>query len=127
MTKHLRWFGAGAIVAFVGAAISVAGCATQLPVPPAGIEQRIESASSRSDHEALASEYERKASVDTDAATRHRGYAAIYLKNRSPRSGPEAHVALARHCENIARNYEQAANENLAMAKLHRALATETR
>jgi outer membrane murein-binding lipoprotein Lpp len=124
MTKALRWFGGGALI---GAAIAVAGCASPLPVPPAGLEQKIEHAVGRTDHEDLASQYERQAAVDSAAATRHKGYAATYRKNRSPRSGPEAHVALAKHCETIAQAYEQAANENLAMAKLHRGLAAEAR
>ena len=59
MIRDHRWFGAGTLVALVSAAIAVAGCATQLPVPPAGVEQKIENASSRWDHEELASQYER--------------------------------------------------------------------
>jgi outer membrane murein-binding lipoprotein Lpp len=124
MTKGLRWFSRGALV---GAAIAVAGCASPLPLPPAGLEQKIEHAISRTDHEDLAGQYERQAAVDSAAATRHKGYAAIYRRNRSPRSSPEAHVALARHCESIAQAYEQAANEHAALAKLHRELAREAK
>ena len=127
LTTGLGWFHTGALVALVGAAITVAGCASQRPVPPAGLDQKIEHAISRADHEGLASQYEQQAAVASAAATRHKGYAAIYRKNTSPRSGPEAHVTLAKHCESLAQAYEQAASENLAMARLHRDLAAEAK
>lgn len=44
-------------------------------------------------------------------------------KNTSPVSGPREHLVLAEHCENLARAYRQAADENTALAKLHRELA----
>ena len=103
--------------------LASAGCATRAPMAPAGIEQKIENASSRLDHEELASQYEQQAVVDAAAAVRHRGYAATYRKNRSLRSGLEAHANLANHCETLARTYQQAADENLVLAKLHRDVA----
>lgn len=120
MTKHFSRLGAGALVA---AAIALGGCATQLPTGPAGIEQWIESASSSQDHEKIALEFERQAGMDSATAKRHVGYAATYRKNRSPRSGVQAHEALAKHCEGLARTYQQAAEGNLALAMMHRQLA----
>lgn len=127
MTKNLRGPGGSAVAVLVSTVIAVAGCSIPASTPPPGIEQKIENASSRSDHEELASQYERQASTDLAAAARHKRYAATYLKNRSPRSGAEAHAALARHCESIAQAYEQAASGNLATAMLHRELAAEAR
>ena len=127
MTKDFRWLGTGALVTLVGTVLIVAGCAAQLPAAPAGIEQKIENASSRSDHEDVALQYERQAITDAAAATRHKGYAATYRKNVSRRSGLQAHLALAKHCEDLARTYEQAADENLVLARLHRELAAEAR
>ena len=122
MTNDFKWLKAGGLAALAGAAITVAGCTTQAPVPPAGIEQKIENASSRSDHDGVALQYEQQASVDAATAKRHIGYAASYRKNRSQRSGVQANESLAQHCEALARTYEQAAQQNLAMAKLHRGM-----
>lgn len=120
---------AGTRFAFVlaGVAITLAGCATQGPTPPTGVEQRIENATSRVDHEGLATRYEAQAAADEAAARRHQGYAATYRRNTSPASGPQEHLVLAKHCENLARAYQQAATENTALAKLHRELAAAAR
>jgi outer membrane murein-binding lipoprotein Lpp len=116
-----------ALTALVAAAIALAGCAAQGPSTPAGLEQKIEQAVSRVDHEDIAAQYERQAELDAAAAKRHQGYAATYLKNRAPRSGPEAHLALAKHCEALAQTYRQASEQNLEMAKLHRELAAQAK
>ena len=105
------------------AAIAATGCAAQSPATAVGIDQQIRNAISREDHEAVATQYERQASVDAASAKRHVGYAATYRKNRSQESGVQVHEAMAQHCENLAQTYEKAAGENLALAKLHRALA----
>ena len=120
MTSQFRCVATRSVLAFAVAAITLSGCATQGPTAPAGADQRIENASSRVDHEALASRYEAQAAADAAAARRHQGYAATYRRNTSPASGPQEHLALAQHCENLARTYKQAADENAALAKLHR-------
>lgn len=109
------------IAAFV-AAIALGGCASSGPAVTESIEQRIVNASGREDHEYIAQQFERQATLDAAAATRHLRYAAAYRRNTSPRSGPEVHEPMARHCETLARTYEQTANQNLAMAKLHRSM-----
>lgn len=110
-------------IVLASAVLVSGGCSTQAPMAPAGIEQKIENASSRTDHEDIATQYERQAAVDAAAAKRHEGYAATYRKNTSLRSGVQAHATLAKHCENLARTYQQAADENLVLAKMHRELA----
>lgn len=126
MTKYFRWIRLSLHVACVSAVVALSGCAAPATAPmvgSVGTEPKIEKASSRLDHEELASQYEQQALADEDAAKRHRRYAAVYRKNTSDRSGVEVHAALAAHCDKLARIYEQAASENLAMAKLHRQLA----
>jgi hypothetical protein len=123
MTNYLKWMAVGGVATIAAATISLAGCAAQLPSVPAGIEQKIENASTASDHNDIASQYERQATLDVASAKRHVGYAAIYRKNRSPRSGVQAHENLAKHCDALARTYQEAADQNLALAKLHRELA----
>jgi hypothetical protein len=120
MTKEFRGSYSRALIVLAGAAIALAGCAAQTLALPTVFEHQIENANSRVDHEDIASQYERQAEVDAAAARRHQGYAAIYRKNTSPRSGVQAHATLAQHCESLARIYRQAADENLALAKLHR-------
>ena len=127
MTKHFNWVGAAARFTLAGAVVSLAACSTQGPTPPLRVEQRIETASSRLDHEEIAAQYDRQAVVDAAAAERHHGYAEIYRRNVSPRSGVQEHAALAKHCENLARTYQQAADENKAIAQLHRQLAAEAK
>lgn len=122
MTNYLNWLAAGGVAAIAAATITLGGCAAQMPSPPAGIEQKMENASTPSDHNDIASQYERQASVDAAAAKRHLGYAATYRKNKSPRSGAQAHENLAKHCETLARTYQEASDQNLALARLHRAL-----
>lgn len=121
MTAEFR-LGRAALCALAGAVIAIGGCASNAPAVPDGIEQQIEKATSILDHENIASQYERQADVDAAAAKRHFGYAATYRRNTSPRSGVQEHETLAKHCENLARTYEKAANENLVMANLHRKL-----
>lgn len=127
MTTHFNWFCAAARFTLLGAVVSFAACSTQGPTPPMGVEQKIENAVSRLDHEEIAAQYDRQAVVDAAAAKRHHGYAETYRRNVSPRSGTQEHLALAKHCDNLARTYQQASDENTAVAQLHRQLAAETK
>ncbi len=127
MATPFNWFGAAIRFTTAGAVLALGACSTQGPTPPEGIEQRIEKASSRVDHEEIAAQYDRQSVADAAAAKRHAGYAKIYRRNASPRSGVEAHAAMAKHCENLARTYQQAADENAAVALLHRQLAAGTK
>lgn len=123
MANQLACAGTRLVFALGAVLITLAGCATQGPAALAGAEPRIENVSSRVDHEGLASRYEAQAAADAAAARRHQGYAAIYRRNTLPASGPQEHLVLASHCENLARAYQRAADENTALAKLHRELA----
>ena len=125
MTNGLRALDAGSLFALAGAVMALVGCEAQGPTLRPSTEPAIESAINRVDHEAIAVRYEREAAQNADAAKRHLGFAAVYRRNMSPSSGPEVHLALAKHCENLARTYQQAADESDAMAKLHRQLATK--
>ena len=108
------------LVVLAGALIALAGCAAQAPAAPAGPGPGIENAGNRGDHAALAEQYERQATIDAAAARRHEGYAARHRSDASPPSGAQSHAVLAKHCDNLARIYQQAADENLVLAKLHR-------
>lgn len=126
--KPDQWFAAAARFTVAGAVMLVAACSTQGPSsPPLGAGPSIEHARSRPDHQEIAAQYERQALADAAAAKRHLGYAAIYRRNVARQSGAEEHAALAKHCESLARTYQQAADENNAAARLHRQLAAEAK
>jgi hypothetical protein len=119
---------------FVAAFLILGGCAIEGPVAPAGLEQKIESARTRSDHQELADIYERQAAVDREAMERHRASARAYERGwvwSGPRGGivsaNTANRHLIVHCENLARLHKLAADENVAMAKEHRQLAADAK
>ena len=118
-----RWTVTGAAAAVVVALAGMSGCASQGPTAPGGIEQKIVNAHTRADHEELAGLFEKQSADDKAAAEKHRGYARSYRSNRSLRSGNQAN--LAAHCERLATQYEQAASENVELAKAHRDMGAE--
>lgn len=99
-------------------ALALVGCTGEGPVKPAGLEQKIESARTPADFEEIASMYEAQASIDKVAAERHRRLAKAYRTGPSSPRGGQAN--MAGHCENLARFYQQASEENLALAKEQR-------
>ncbi|WP_146039439.1 MULTISPECIES: hypothetical protein [unclassified Variovorax] len=123
MTKRIALLRGLAMAASAGTLLIAAGCASRPPEDSALRPARSERTVSELDHGAIAAEYERQAAIDAATAKRHFGYAITYRRNRTPASGVEVHETLARHCENLARTYEQAANENLHIAGIHRQLA----
>lgn len=108
--------GSGAVLAV--AVLALGGCTGEGPVKPAGLEQKIESARAQADFEEIASAYEAQARVDRAAAERHRGLARAYRAGPSSNRGGQANMAI--HCESLARTYQQASEENLALAKEQR-------
>ena len=61
--------------------------------------------------------------MDKAAADRHRGLAKAYKAGRMSNRGGQANMAI--HCENLARTYQQAAEENLALAKEQRQMTAD--
>ena len=121
MEKNLRWLVKGTGVALLAAVLTLGGCASGGPSTMlTGIEQKIESASSRQDHEAIALQYEQEAAANLAAVKRHQAYAATYRRSPPIRNRAQAYAAMANHCDKLARTYQQAADDNLAMAKMHR-------
>jgi len=111
------------------------GCPAEKPVTSAGLEQKIETARTRADHKEIAAAYEQQANVDMEAMERHRKLARAYEQGWvwAPRgadgvsSAGRKNRSLMAHCENLTRMYQQAAEENLALAKQHRQMASETK
>ena len=121
MRKKLRWLVMGAGVALLAAVATLGGCAAEGPTKPAGLEQKIETARARADHEEIASIYEQQATADKAAAERHESLARQY--QRSGGGFHNINGTMARHCLKLTNLYRQAEQENLALAKTHRQLA----
>ncbi len=122
------------VLALVLAILTLGGCAAEGPIKPADFEQKIEAAHTRADHQEIAAVYEQQAEGDRVAVERHRGLARAYERGyiaggtraRGSSIARRENKSLAAHCENLVRIYQQAAEENLALAKEHRRLAAET-
>ena len=80
------------------------------------LQQRIETAITRADHEALALSYDREAAMARDKAAEHRKMVKAYIGARSG-------ARLQAHCNDIARNYESVAMEYEELAGDHRQIA----
>ena len=108
-----------------------AACATDHP-PHFGathgeVSDRIASARTASDHQALAQFFDAEADAAKKKADEHRNLTQIY----APGWGGDSHVKLrpglepSRHCQALVNLYERAAEENRALAKIHKEVATQ--
>ena len=86
------------------------------------MDTMIERATTKADHEALATHYEQEAKALQAKAADHRRMAQAYAKSGGY---AVAKINLPQHCEALASRYDEAAGENLALAKQHRQLAEE--
>lgn len=122
-------------IALVAAILGLVGCAAESPVRPAGLEQKIESARTHADHAEIAAIYEQEAEKDRAAAQRHRGLARAYEKGwvwEGPKVGgvvnaKKGNQSFIAHCEILASTYDRLAEEEFALAKLHRDLAARAK
>jgi hypothetical protein len=97
--------------------LALAGCASAPSAPPNDLLQRVESARTRADHEALAAYYDREAAAARAMASTHRKMAISYQGNLS---GGRGGANMPAHCNAIVRNQEALAAEFDAMAAGHR-------
>lgn len=88
------------------------------------MEAMITAASSKTDHEALASQYANEAQTLRDLAAHHQAMARAYdaLAGGSSKGGS---AAFAGHCRKLAAKYQEAAAEYTALAALHQQFAAE--
>ena len=99
------------------------GCASGPPAHTAELHQQIESASSASEHAALAVYYDREAATARASATEHRSRALRYPSISPPRGGG----SMRNHCNVIAQNFDTIAAEYLGLAADHRAMASQSK
>jgi heterodisulfide reductase subunit A-like polyferredoxin len=101
--------------------VVMAGCASGPKDPSSALLQQIEAASTRSDHEALVSYYEREATGARTSAVGHRKMAQSYQVISSTNRGG---ASMQTHCNSLVSLYEGAATEYDGLAGMHRQLAT---
>ncbi|QSA96881.1 hypothetical protein [Methylococcus sp. EFPC2] len=106
------------LFAFVIAGL-LAGCAQPNP-HPMDMSAAVQSAKTRTDHEALATHYE-QAARDAEAAVKEHRSLLDQYKAQSYLYGRQAATVQA-HCEALIRSYEQVAKANKELAALHHSL-----
>ncbi len=104
--------------------VIVAGCASGPPAPTADLLQRIESARTQADHEALAATYDREASAARASAASHRKMATSY---QGMIGGGRGNASMPAHCNAIVRSQEAIATEYEGMAAAHRQMGQQAK
>ena len=92
---------------------------------PMDMTQAVQSAKTRSDHDALSKHYEDAAKEMQLKVEEHKKSLAQYEANKSL-YGKQAQ-SLISHCQGLVRIYEQAVAENKSMAESHRQMASEAK
>ena len=92
---------------------------------PMDMTQAVQSAKTRSDHDALVKHYEDAAKEMRAKADEHKKLLVQYEAKRSL-YGKQAQ-SLISHCQGLVRVYEQAAAENTTMAQSHREMTAEVK
>ncbi|MGQ0657090.1 MAG: hypothetical protein ACT4NU_03190 [Chromatiales bacterium] len=123
MTKQSRaLLISGALL--LGAMAPLASMGVQVAMEMDKMEQMITTASTETDHEALAAQYESEAKSLLEMAEHHKAMAKAYesLATGGFKGGAAAFVA---HCKRLVAKYEEAAAEYTQLAMLHHQLAAE--
>jgi len=100
--------------------IALSGCAGVSTAPSQELQQKIEAANTRSDHEALAIYYTQEAGSARAKAAEHRKMAKSYIGGRGGAS-------MQAHCNSIVKSYEGIATEYDGMAAGHRQMAEQAK
>ena len=103
--------------------VVLAGCASGPPAHSPELHQQIESATTVSEHSALAAYYEREAATARASAAEHRSRALKYPAT----SGPRGPASFRAHCNAVAQNFEAIAAEYVSLAADHRGLAGQAK
>lgn len=100
----------------------LAGCASGPTAPSPELLQRIETARTRGDHEALATHFRQDAARARATAETHRKMGKSYQGNLA---GGRGGASMAAHCNAIVRSQESIAAEYEGMAAAHRQFAAQ--
>ncbi|HKS56474.1 MAG TPA: hypothetical protein VJS12_14375 [Steroidobacteraceae bacterium] len=133
-TYHYRFAGLAAALLALGTLGAVAQEQAQLKEPPkeqtmpvhehrmqhdVTILHLVETAQTAADHEAVAKRLDAEAAEFDKQAQHHEQLAKQYRKGLG--AGPKGNTdSLARHCDNLVKNFKASATETREMAQLHR-------
>jgi len=104
--------------------VVLAGCASGPNAPPPELQQRIESARTRSDHEGLVTYYNQEAAAARAKAAEHRKMAKSYQGMAVSGKGGGS---MQSHCNAIVSSYEGIAVEYDGLATSHRQMADQAK
>lgn len=122
VNKNL-WLMPGVFAALLAVNLSLGGCTSGGSQKPPRLQEKIEDARTRADHEELAAYYEQEARSAQAKAQLHLDQAESYRRG-APFVYPRLTAPfLADHCVSIANKYKRVADENLKLAKSYRDLA----
>ena len=102
--------------------IGLAGCAGVATAPSPALQQQIETAHSRADHDALATYYSGEVAKARAMVAEHREMGRRY--QAAPTLG-RGGASMPAHCNAIADRYEEIASRFDAMAAAHRQMAAQ--
>lgn len=105
--------------------IGLSGCAGVATAPSSALQQQIETARSRADHEALVTYYNGEAATARAKAAEHREMGRRY--QATPAAIRPGGVSMSAHCNAIASSYEGIAAEFAGMAASHRQMAEQAK
>jgi hypothetical protein len=106
------------------AGIAMSGCAGLATAPSPALQQQIEAARTRADHEALVKYYNGAAATARANAAEHRKMATSY---QGMISGGRGAGNMPAHCNAIASSYEGIATQFDGMAAGHRQMAEQAK
>jgi hypothetical protein len=113
----------------VASSLTLAVSTRAFALDAADLPAAIENAKTPADHEAIAAYYDTQAKAALAEVERHRAMAGAYAK--PPASGGSKGVrssvykTMPRHCDDLLKDYKNAAHEYQAMAAEHRKAASE--
>ena len=108
-------------VAFLAMSVSM-GAFAQAASTPTELADQITAAKTKTDHEAIASVFDKQSETDKAMAERHLSMAKTYTTAPWTKGG---NAAMVTHCKNLAKSYKAAAANNAEMAKMHRAIGAK--
>ena len=123
MTTHFQSHRRSAAVLLL-AGIALSGCAAIATAPSPALQQRIETARTRADHEALAKYYADQAAAARGKVAEHRQMATGY---QGMVGGGRGGGSMPAHCNAIASSFEGIAAQFDGMAAGHRQMAEQAR
>jgi len=117
-TKSLQFIFAGIVSALLAWPMIV----SQAVAADMSMDQMIENAKTKADHEAIANLYEDDAKANQAKAEEHKRKERSYKIMSQGKGGVAGFVA---HCKKLVTQYEELAKEDQELAKLHRQFANK--